>query len=416
MRYGTVMKPMSLLLLSTLLLQVAAGVPARSQPQHSDADKSIDWSNAMVESTMKRYNTAKDLGSWGYAKSLYLYGQFLVWKRTRDPKQLQYIKDWIDSHVDANGVITNTNAEGKTSEIAFDNLDSMLPGNLLLLLYQETKDPKYKLAAERIRKRFDTYPRTKEGGFWHAASKSREWQLWGDGVFMSMPFLVRYGKLFGDSQYANDEATKQLTIYASHLNDPKTGLMFHAYDESGASTWIVPGTNHSAEFWCRAMGWFGMTLIEVLEILPKDHPKRSQLISQVRQLVKAWANFQDKKTGLWYQVVDKGQMPENWLETSSSSMYSYVTAMAVQRGYVPKSYMSVAMKGYEGVLSKISLGSDGLTNITDICEGTNVADLTYYFARKRNTNDFHGLGAFLIMNEKFMSMSGRGKSKTTQKG
>jgi len=206
-----------------------------------------------------------------------------------------------------------------------------------------------------------------------------------------------------------------LTIYASHLNDPKTGLMFHAYDESGASTWIVPGTNHSAEFWCRAMGWFGMTLIEVLEILPKDHPKRPQLISQVRQLVKAWANFQDKKTGLWYQVVDKGQMPENWLETSSSSMYSYVTAMAVQRGYVPKSYMSVAMKGYQGVLSKISLGSDGLTNITDICEGTNVADLTYYFARKRNTNDFHGLGAFLIMNEKFMSMSGRGKSKTIQK-
>ena len=415
MRYGTVMKPMSLLLLSTVLLQVAAGAPARSQRQHSDADKSIDWSNAMVESTMKRYNTAKDLGSWGYAKSLYLYGQYLVWKRTRDPKQLQYIKDWIDSHVDANGVVTNTNAEGKTSEIAFDNLDSMLPGNLLLLLYQETKDPKYKLAAERIRKRFDTYPRTKEGGFWHAASKSREWQLWGDGVFMSMPFLVRYGKLFGDSQYANDEAAKQLTIYASHLNDPKTGLMFHAYDESGASTWIVPGTNHSAEFWCRAMGWFGMTLIEVLEILPKDHPKRPQLISQVRQLVKAWANFQDKKTGLWYQVVDKGQMPENWLETSSSSMYSYVTAMAVQRGYVPKSYMSVAMKGYEGVLSKISLGSDGLTNITDICEGTNVADLTYYFARKRNTNDFHGLGAFLIMNEKFMSMSGRGKSKTIQK-
>jgi unsaturated rhamnogalacturonyl hydrolase len=411
MRYGTVMKPMSLLLLSTVFLQVAAGVPARSPTQHSAADKSIDWSNAMVESTMKRYSTAKDLGSWGYAKSLYLYGQYLVWKRTRDPKQLQYIKDWIDSHVDANGVVTNTNAEGKTSEIAFDNLDSMLPGNLLLLLYQETKDPKYKLAAERIRKRFDTYPRTKEGGFWHAVSKSREWQLWGDGVFMSMPFLVRYGKLFGDSQYANDEATKQLTIYASHLNDPKTGLMFHAYDESGASTWIVPATNHSAEFWCRAMGWFGMALIEVLEILPKNHPKRLQLISQVRQLVKAWADFQDKKTGLWYQVVDKGQMPENWLETSSSSMYSYVTVMAVQRGYVPKSYTSVAMKGYEGVLSKISLGSDGLTNITDICEGTNVSDLAYYFARKRNTNDFHGLGAFLIMNEKFMSMSGKDKSK-----
>lgn len=125
MRYGSVMRLMSLLVLSTVLLQVAAGVPRRSQTRHSDSGKSIDWSSAMVESTMRRYSTAKDLGSWGYAKSLYLYGQYLVWKRTRDPKQLRYIKDWIDLHVDANGVVTNTNAAGKTSEIAFDNLDSI---------------------------------------------------------------------------------------------------------------------------------------------------------------------------------------------------------------------------------------------------------------------------------------------------
>ena len=156
----------------------------------------------------------------------------------------------------------SANAQGEMREIKFDNLDSMLPGNLLLLLYQETKEPKYKLAADRIRKRFETYPRTKDGGFWHATSKSREWQLWGDGVFMSMPFLVRYGNMFGDSKYANDEAVHQLLTYANHLNDPRTGLMFHAYDESGQSTWADKETKHSAEIWCRAMGWFGMTLIE----------------------------------------------------------------------------------------------------------------------------------------------------------
>ncbi len=377
----------------------------RSQPAPA-----TDWSKAMVESTMKRYPTAKDLGSWGYAKSLYLYGQYLVWKRTGDPRYLQYIKEWIDSHVDINGTVTNTNNDGKVSEISFDNLDSMLPGNLLLLLYQETKEARYKVAADKIRKRFDTYPRTRDGGFWHAATKSREWQLWGDGVFMSMPFLVRYGNLFGDGTYANDEATRQLLIYASHLNDPKTGLMFHAYDESGASKWADPVTHHSAEFWCRAMGWFGMTLIEVLEVLPKNHPRRPQLISQVKQLVKAWAQFQDQRTGLWYQVVDKGNLPDNWLETSSSSMYTYVTSMAVRRGYVRKSFMRTAKRGYRGVLSKISLGPDGLTNITEICEGTNVADLAYYFARKRNANDFHGLGAFLIMNEHMLKGAPKRKS------
>jgi unsaturated rhamnogalacturonyl hydrolase len=219
--------------------------------------------------------------------------------------------------------------------------------------------------------------------------------------------------MFDDSKYANDEAVLQLLTYAKHLNDPRTGLMFHAYDESGQSTWADKETKHSAEIWCRAMGWFGMTLIEVLELLPRNHPKRQQLIAQVNQLVKAWANFQDKKTGLWYQVVNKGDNPENWLETSSSSMYTYVTAMAVDRGYIEKKYRNVVQKGYAGVLTKISMGrEDGQTYLSDICEGTNVADLAYYFARKRNVNDFHGLGAFLIMNEKFMNKTLNGSSRS----
>jgi unsaturated rhamnogalacturonyl hydrolase len=370
-----------------------------------------DWSVAVVESTMKRNPTPKDLGNWGYQRGLYLYGQYLVYKRTHNPRYLQYIKDWVDTYVDANGVIRNTNAQGVVNEVKFDNLDSMNSGNLLLLLFQETKEAKYKLAADRIRLRFNTYPRTKDGGFWHAASKSREWQLWGDGVFMSMPFLIRYGNLFGDSSYTNDEATKQLLIYASHLNDPKTGLMFHAYDESGQSTWADKETKHSAEIWCRAMGWFGMTLIEVLELLPKDHPARRKLIAQLQQLVKAWSNYQDSKTGLWYQVVNKGQDPANWLETSSSSMYTYVIARASERGYVDKSYSSVAKRGYAAVLTKISSDQDGMTNLTDVCEGTNVADLAYYYGRKRLTNDLHGLGAFLIMNEKFMNKTLKGSSR-----
>lgn len=379
----------------------APNSPARTKSWRSKGKTipSPDWSVAMVESTMKRFPTAQDLGSWGYAKSLYLYGQYLVWRRTGDKRYLQYIKDWVDYHVDSEGNVFNIDKDGKVTSIDFTNLDSMLPGNLLLLLHRQTKEQKYKLAADKIRKKFDTYKRTQDGGLWHAESKNRQWQLWADGVFMSMPFLVRYGKLYGDDAYANDEATKQLTIYASHLNDPNTGLMFHAYDESGASTWADPVTKRSAEFWCRAIGWFGMTLIEVLEIIPRNHPNRAQLIAQVRQLAKAYATFQDKTTGLWYQVVDKGQLPENWLETSSSSMYTYMISMAVKRGYLDKSYRKTALKGYKGVLTKISLDTGGLTNLADICEGTNVADISYYFARKRNVNDFHGLGAFLIMNE-----------------
>lgn len=401
----------AVLTIATVIAQTAAVLPAGAQTtgdkqtaispdgqRQFKLEPKVDWSKAVVEATMKRN---PDLGSWGYAKALYLFGEYLVWKRTGDPRYLQYIKTWVDSHVSNGGDIDHT----------LDALDYMLPGNLLLVLYQETHDEKYRVAAEKIRKRFDTYPRTSEGGFWHATGESRKSQLWLDGTYMSMPFLVRYGQMFGDSKYANDEAVKQLLIDASHLKDPNTGLLYHAYDESGASTWADLKTHHSAEFWCRAMGWYGMAIIDVLEVLPADHPKRAELIAVLQDLIKGLAKYQDSKTGLWYQVVDKGSVDGNWLETSSSSMYTYIISMAVRRGYVDKSYEDVAQKGYNGVLTKLSFGDDGLANIADICEGTNVADLAYYFARKRNVNDFHGLGAFLIMNEQFLTSASSMETK-----
>ena len=79
--------------------------------------------------------------------------------------------------------------------------------------------------------------------------------------------------------------------------------------------------------------------------------------------------------------------------------------MGVKRGFLAKHYEADAQKGYRGVLTKLSIGGDGLTKLVDICEGTNVSDLAYYFARKRNENDFHGLGAFLIMNEQLGAAS-----------
>lgn len=387
------MKKASIVLTAVFVIHICLASAARGQVAAKPA-AAPDWSRAVVESTMRRYPTPAELGSWGYAKALFLFGEYLVWKRTGDDRYLQYVKGWVDSHVDAQGNMDHN----------MESLDAMMPGNLLLLLYQETHEEKYKLAADKIRQRLNTYPRTSDGGFWHATGASRQHQLWGDGVFMSMPFLVRYGRLFGDSAYANDEAAKQLIVYASHLRSSE-GLLYHAYDESGASTWANPSNHHSAEFWCRAMGWFGMTLIDVLDALPANHPKRPELIAILSDLVRGLAKYQDRRTGLWYEVVDKGSDPGNWLETSSSSMYSYVISMAVKRGYVDKSYDAVAKKGYHGVLTKISLDQDGLANLTDICEGTNVGDLAFYLARKRNVNDFHGLGAFLIMNEYFVAGS-----------
>jgi unsaturated rhamnogalacturonyl hydrolase len=353
----------------------------------------VDWSKGVVAAMVNRKPDPATLGGWGYAVSLALYGQYLVYLRTGDKKYLEYIQGWVDHNVNDDGVINKR----------IDALDYMLPGNLLLVLYKETGKPKYKIAAESIRRRLNTYPRTEDGGLWHATS--RQHQLWLDGMFMSMPFLVRYGVAFDDKKYAFDEA-KQLLIYAKHLNDPASGLMFHAYDESGKQPWADPVTHHSSIFWCRAIGWFGMALVEVLEVLPHNHPQRGDLIKLVKQLAAAYEKYQDPATGLWYQVVDKATTPGNWLETSSSCMYTYTLSRAVERGYIAKRYAKAARKGYGGVLTQLSRDDEGFAHIANICEGTNVGDLAFYLARPRSTDDPHGIGAFLIMNEQLRKTAG----------
>lgn len=375
----------AILLLAALISQAAVA---------ADQPASRDWSKGVVDSQLTRTPEAAKFGSWGYARALYLIGQYEVYKRTGDKRYLEFIKGWIDSIIDP-----KFDASGKFSANV-TNLDSIQAANLLLVLYKETHDDKYKRAAEVYRHAFDNYPRTADGGFWHAQGESRAHQLWADGVYMGMPFLVRYGKMFGEEKYTQDEAVKQLLVYGKHL-DSNVGLLYHAYDESGKQPWADPATHHSAFFWCRAIGWYAMTSVDVLDVLPKNHPGRKEIIARLNRLVRAFERYQDPKTGLWFQIVDKGDDPNNWLETSSSSMYTYAIDIAVKRGYVSKKYKAVADKGYKGVMSKVGVGDDGLTNIADICEGTNVADLAYYYGRKHPTNDFHGLGAFLIMNEEF---------------
>ncbi|NUT33302.1 MAG: carbohydrate-binding protein, partial [Hamadaea sp.] len=349
-----------------------------------DPAPAADWSVEMVESTMARY-TPDTVGGWSYPRGLYMYGQYLVYLRTGDPRYLTYIRSWMDRFVDSSGNVAQS----------YNNLDSMLPGRVLLLLYRETGLAKYRIAAQKIRDRFRTYPRTSDGGFWHSTSESRVGQLWADGVFMSMPFLAEYGRDVGDSTYAWDEATKQLVVYASHLQQA-SGLLKHAYDEPRDETWSDDVTGLSAEYWCRAIGWFGMATVQILDVIPANHPRRAQLIGLVQNMVRGFATYQDPVSGRWFQVVDKGSRTDNWTETSCSSMYAYTIDKAVAAGWVSTSYQVNADRGFQGVLDRISLGPDGRTNLAEISIGTNVGDYTYYINRDRATNDFHGLGAFLI--------------------
>lgn len=361
------------------------------------AAAATDWGKAMVESTMQRFPDARAL-PWRYPRALYLYGQYLVYQRTKDDRYWNYIVRWADAHVDDAGNMYFDAARREPVDLSSE-LDHLLPGRLMLILYRATGIEKYRLAAGKLRQRFDDWPRTTDGGLLH------RWrlpgQLWADGTYMALPFLAEYGQMLGDATTDPAAAAGQLLLYGTHLQDPGTGLLYHGYDETGTAVWANATTHRSPEFWCRGVGWYATALVEVLDALPASDPQRSSLLERLRGLAAGIVRFQDSASGRWFEVVDKGTLKTNWLETSCSSLFAYTLGHAVERGYLPATYQEAASRGYQGVLDAISLDAAGRTSLVGTVIGTSVGNLAYYLGQARATDDWHGLGAFLIMHEQF---------------
>lgn len=351
-----------------------------------------DWSVKLIDSTMSRFPTDSSIGSWQYFTTFYMHQQYKVWQRTGTMSYINRIRTWADAHVSATGVI----------DTALDTLDSMQGMNMLLDLYAETRNTKYQLAALSIRNRLNTYPRTTHdgspGAFIHQVPLTG--QLWADGFFMLNPGLARYGHTLNDAAYTDTETVRQLTDYSTHLKDPVTGLLFHGYDETGTSSWATSTGFHSPFFWCRAVGWFGVAMVDVLDNLDPSNPSRPAIIANIQSLATGLANTQDVASGRWWEVMNMGTTSGNFTETSCSSMHTYVLSKSIEKSYISPSFASSVTAGHNGVLGRISLNTSGQTNLTTIVTATGPGNtFSYYATRPVATDDFHGLGAFLLMRE-----------------
>jgi unsaturated rhamnogalacturonyl hydrolase len=349
---------------------------------------------------------------WSYEQGVVLKGIEGLWLSTGDGRYFSFIQKGMDNFVNADGTIRTYKAEEY-------NLDNINCGKILLLLYKVTGQDKYRKAAALLREQLKSHPRTSDGGFWH--KKIYPNQMWLDGLYMAEPFYAEYAATFHE-QSAFDDIAKQFILMESHARDPKTGLLYHGWDESKQQRWADPATGHSPNFWDRAMGWYAMALVDTLDYFPRTHPQRAELIAILNRLAKAVAKYQEPKTGLWYQVVDKGSEKGNYLEASGSSMFVYALAKGVRDGYLPFSYLSVAKRGYNGLTSEfIKTDANGQT----ILDGTvSVAGLggnpyrdgsyQYYLSEKVVRNDAKGIGAFLMASNEMdiAAKQSTGKGKT----
>ena len=323
---------------------------------------------------------------WCYVHGYVLAGFEKLFQSTGNHTYFDYIRKYVDSHVTAGGEVPAFTGE---------SLDDMMAGTAIVAVFQQTGEGRYRKAAERIRRSFDDYPRNSDGGYWHARNLPHE--MWIDGAFMGQMFLTRYGAAIGEREACFDEAARQIGVMADRLAKGRSGLYLHGYDEARAVSWADKSTGLSSDVWSEGLGWYALVLPETLSLMDAAHPGRPRVESILRGLVEGLARAQDPKTGLWYQVVDKGSRPENWHDTSGSAMFVYAIQRAVELGVVDAArYRPVAEMGFTGVRAKARAGSDGRVDVYDACDGVGVQN-SYedYITYKKVVNAKEAVGSVL---------------------
>ncbi|AOZ93923.1 glycoside hydrolase family 88/105 protein [Paenibacillus crassostreae] len=359
--------------------------------------KNTHWTMKTADSIMQRtpklYEDKGKNGSWSYDYGVILKGFELLFKQTGDHKYLQFIQDNMGYFIQEDGNIRGYRLDEY-------NIDHINNGKLLFLLYKETKQHKYKAAATLLREQLKTHPRTSEGAFWH--KKIYPYQIWLDGLYMGAPFYLEYLLTFEEGK-GIDDVTQQFILCEKHTKDSETGLLFHAWDEKRVQPWCDPETGLSLNFWGRSLGWYLMALVDVLEILPREHADYTELVRILNDTLLAVKEYQDVSTGVWYQVVNLGERKGNYLEASASSMIVYAMAKGIRLGVLEDSWYKVLDPAFQGLITEFVLETkEGRVNLNKNCQvaGLGGADrrdgtYAYYISEPIITNDQKGLGAFL---------------------
>jgi unsaturated rhamnogalacturonyl hydrolase len=373
--------------------------------------------------------------TWGYEDGVRLDGMVAEWHTTANPAIFHFIQSTVDPCIAADGSIAGYKPDTHT-------LDNIEMGRAVLFLYRVTSQPKYALAARFLHDQLDLQPRTPSGGYWHKQIYPN--QMWLDGAYMAEPFRAEYDATFLEPQFEKeildrvnsgvdnvithtiaapdfDDIAKQLLLMDAHMRDPKTGLLRHGWDESKQMPWADKQTGLSPEVWARAMGWYCMALVDVLDWFPKDHPQRAALIAALNRTMAAVVKVQDAKTGLWWQVMTRDSEPGNYPEASASCMFTYALAKGVRMGYLPQADEANAKRAWEGIQKQfITTNPDGTLTLHGTVKvgglgGTpyRAGDFNYYIHEPIVDQDKKGVGAFLLagseMEQSVTESLGQGK-------
>ena len=356
------------------LLSLAVIFPVTAKANDADAR----WSIRMAESVITKgsYKSAYE-----YVSATAMKGFRQLWQTTGDERYSQYIKEAVDRDLQLFYSLPSPTTRP-------NYIDPVNGGNLILMIYSQTNEEKYKAAIDSTLKYLINFDRSAEGGFFH--KNDPRMQI--DDLYMEGEFLAEYAQVFYRTEEL-DEALKQTALMEKYMRDPATGLWAHAWFERPASSFPAGPTPF---FWGRGMGWAGMAMVDMLDWWPAEHAGRDSLIGIFQRYAQAIASIQDDSTGVWWQILDQPGREGNWLESSASGMFVYALAKGVRLGYIDESYWEVVEKGYQGILDQfIRENADSTISITNVCPGQGPS--TRYSSYVRTPyEDGHAVGAFIM--------------------
>jgi rhamnogalacturonyl hydrolase YesR len=220
--------------------------------------------------------------------------------------------------------------------------------------------------------------------------------IWLDDLYMSIPALAQMGKLTGDKKYY-DDAVKQILQFSNRMFNKEKGLYMHG--------WIQEMNPHPQFHWGRANGWAILAKIELLDVLPEDHPGRPAVLELLKAHAAGLARYQ-AGSGFWHQLLDRN---DSYLETSATAIYAYCIARAVNKGWLdPLAYAPMAALAWNAVSTKVNDRGE----VEGVCVGTGMGfDPAYYYYRPVNVFAAHGYGPVLLAGAEMARLLKKGSLK-----
>ena len=344
---------------------------------------------------------------WSYVMGIEMEGMLDTYERYKDGNSaiIDYLKEYPATMIDEKGNITGYKYEDF-------NLDNVRTAKFILRMQNLFPNKGSEKALKTLFKQLQNQPRTKEGVYWHKAIYAN--QVWLDGIFMGLPFYCNYAVQTMKPKKAEkylDDAVDQMEKTDYRTYDEKTQLWKHAWDETHEQFWANKEDGKSQHTWARALGWYVMAMTECLDAMPENYARRGEVIKLLNKAMASVVKYQDKQTGVWYDVMDVKD-PRNYLESTASSMFAYVLLKGYRKGYLSEKYRDAGVKAYNGIINQfIKVNPDKTISLTKCCSVSGLGpgpgpyvkkpnykrdgSFEYYISEPIRDNDAKGVGPFI---------------------